>query len=557
MRIATGKYIADGTSQYFETGFRPDLVIIKGGARSSCFWTDEAWCSRSNSFSPQLSNKQGVAVDDRGFRIGNSSFIGTSTVIYHWLAIADDGEQALETTSWQGNGLSPTTYALNTQKTPALAIIKRDTAASPIGRHVSSTISTKLDGAGSANNQFILGLGVGTITVDGQNEVNELDIPARLGEGCALAAFFGGSNSAVVSWVGDGVAGRTIGSGLSSIKAALFYPENGSSPIRLKTDTVADGAVLLLNSDQPGQDQLTFSGGNLVIGPDTTLNTSGVTYRAVVFGADSGISFPAPAISTFKAGSGRKVVYLPGRDVASRIELGTSDSLKIDGALSLEWMGQLLYQDTTNAQPSNVGPLILRHGGDITVQGNLSWGLMALHVNDEPQGLSGPSLNPVVTNVFTNGPFSSIVNNWRTGILPPRGNRYMHWLVTHDGLGGWKFWLNGKLVKQRQINLVTVNGNPNIQSGAGHRTTVGARWDGSAYIEPCRMRFGLARVYSRALTTDEVQRRFARAALGTSAADVSDFVEEWDAANASGTALPATKVSANNGLIVNGSIVAL
>jgi hypothetical protein len=87
---------------------------------------------------------------------------------------------------------------------------------------------------------------------------------------------------------------------------------------------------------------------------------------------------------------------------------------------------------------------------------------------------------------------------------------------------------------------------------------LGAAYNAGAPVQMSRQRVSLARLYNRALTPSEVASRFARAGLGSSEADVtSGLVEEWDAVNASGSTLPATIASANNGAIVGGSIIAL
>lgn len=557
MKVATGSYTGNGTTQTISCGFEPTVVYVRGGAQSSAVWCKETWNERTNSFDALLSRGSGITARDDGFDIRDLAFVNASGTTFHWCAIADDGTLALESLNWQGNGLSPHRIKLNTQKTPKAVQIKRDTAAESVGRSFDSTSSVNLTGSGAVVGQLVLSAGLGYIDVDGNNKVNQLS--GTLGEATMGHFFFGDYNSAVVTWTGDGVAGRVIPTGLSSaLKFATIFAD-AAFIMRYKSDTMAAGETHPVTPIAAKSNEVSFTGSTIVIGSDTACNASGVVYHAVVFAADNGVPLPrTPRVTTCKPGSGRKVVSLPGRSVLSAIDCGVSDSLMITGAMTQEWLGQLFYADMNATGASTCGGLMLRHSGDLATSGNVSWGLLATHT-DDTYGSSSPFINPIVSPLFIN--IDANVNDvgkiMRSGVLPPRFHRWMHVIVTHDGLGNVEMWMNGHRTKHRNIDATT-RGTTNIVSTPGHKTVVGARWDGAAFVDALRMNFALGRVWTRELTYAECIARYRRAALGdTSAADVTGFLEEWDAANASGTSLPATVNAANNGTIVNGSIVTL
>jgi hypothetical protein len=568
MRIASGTYTGNGTSQRISVGFRFDTIFVKGGSNASGIWSRENWSERTNTFNAQLSIKDAIAPAGDGtyFDVGAAPEVNASATTYYWFAIADTGEGMFETGNYHGNQLVGRVVYTQTQKQINALWIKRDTARAAIGNVYPSTKSTYLTtNAGEVTNHYILSLGVGQFTVDGGATyapwVNEND--GNRGEATQYLAWFGDSaNCKLVSWTGDGTTNRTITTTCASdLQAALVWQENGARSIRFKTSAMPSGQTGPGSNSAFQSNELNLSGTSLVTGSSTNLNQSGLQYYAIVFGQDDGASLPAAnKVPACAAGSGRKVIDLPGRSTSSCIDFGSSDTLKFNGAMSMVLMAQVWYYNPSGNQPSTMQALLARSTGTLTSAGATSWGIHLAHYMETTQGLCGPMFTPVVTDrqVNDSGPPDPAGAVWRSGIIPPRGFRWFFIGLSHDGNGRWKMFLDGKLVKQRDIDMATTYSTPNIAGGTGHRTAAGARWNGSAFVDFLRMRFALARIYTTELSDSQqvaLYQRHAQGNLGVS--DVTGFLEEWDAANASGTSLPATVNSANNGTITNGTIITL
>lgn len=558
MRIATGTYTGNGNGQSITLPFKPLIVFIKCTAQFAGFWTRNSFSSRHNRMAANDSLSLACTSIDTGFSVGTNANTNTNLSTYHYLAIAEDGSQALETISWQGNGVAGLVINQNMAKTLSAIIIKRDNTQSGVVRQKNTTVGSRLDGAGAAALAFVSAYTTGNFTVTNASQVNQADLPNGIGEGTTGLIFYEDTQSKVITWTGDGTASKTIPTGLASIKAALIWADSGTFIGRIKTDTMGASEIADVSNGALVGSELTFTGSDLVTGTGASLNANLVVYHAIVFGPDSGTAISdLSAVPTCATGSGRKVINLPGRGTASRIECGNSDTLKIDGAITIEWMGQPLYWTTNATTDGNEGMLISRTGGGaLATLGNVSWALGQkpwLTLGWEVQFFAASTSLLALTST------PDIGNVFRTGRTPTPGNRYMHLMLTQDGSGRMTFYVNGKYSHQRQIDMVAYNGNPNGGSTTGHLTTIGASWVDPSYTNPTRMNFALARTYNRALTAAEVLTRYQRAAQGilTTPDVTSGLVEEWDANNATGTTLTATVNATNNGTIVNGSIVTL
>lgn len=132
----------------------------------------------------------------------------------------------------------------------------------------------------------------------------------------------------------------------------------------------------------------------------------------------------------------------------------------------------------------------------------------------------------------------------------------LYWFAMADnGSGRWRLYINGRLVKQRNIDMAGVTltddagTRSNAGAGTGHTTMFGARWSGSAAGNLARMTMCGASVYGSELTPAQARQMWRRNFLAdTSQADITP-VERWLADDASGTSWPATISAANNGTI--------
>lgn len=530
MKVAIGTYVSDGNRRSIDVGFAPRQVFIKGDtAQLLAQRSDDMWCARSNVLGADDSYLNGIGIFGDELHIGTAAEVNTSGARYYWCAIGDDGSEDFDLQSWMGNATAGHVVELAVRKTPIFAMAKRDSTL-PAALKFAGAASAAADGTALA--ECFSALSAGSVTLTAVDNVNQYTV-GGFGEGIDGLFVFDGSNARVVSW-SAGTSGQFIDCGCDPLAAIIVRTDTTGVPAHFLTRDMHDAAPI--TAAAIAANTATLAPGGIVLGSSATLRTG--TFYALVFGRRDGVpSRRAPAIIV----RDRKGVYLPGRGTAAQVDCGTSDAtLKIDGAITIEWYG-IQWADQYS---SSVGVHLLERGvGPAATVGAYSWGLAAIQVQDF--SWSGPQLAAITTNQWAEvAPLDAAV--WRTGIVMPWG-RPAHVMTVHEGNGRWRMHLNGRLVKQRRINLAT-----NIVSGSGHRTGFGMRRNtaDTAWTQAQRQVILSGRVYAAALTQEQCAARFAREALGSSETDVTTGLAEWwDARNASGLLLPASVNAANNGTI--------
>ena len=552
MLIKTFKQWGNGQDWGVDLTIRPKGALAAvDAAQPAVMWSPEVWANRSSPLGATDSRWDAIRPYETGLFAGQDASVNTRGATTHCLAWGASKTVDYETGNYMGNQQAGRVVYLQTQQTPIAVLVKRDSTRAPVLWANGQCL--KLDGTGVST--AITSVGVGQFVVDASNESNEYNAAGQLGEGIEYWAFFPGGSISVATWAGGQTAGSQIASAAGAIRGALILDTSAASAVVTLIDTMASGygkqgsAALSANV-------ATISNNRLLAGSGNTANQTGRNYVALIFSDSDSAEFKAPALVTKK----RRAVYLPGRDIASYIDCGTSDAtLKLNGAISIEWYGIPFFPQGGGGAD---GALITRGAGSWGAAGSASWGAAIFQTPMSSLHWQSAMLSIVTADRWGASGRLELCQ-WRTGTVGPL-NLPVHWMITHDGAGGWKVFKNGKQVNQRNIDLSNTaisqgaSALPNIQSGAGHKTLIGARMGGAttAYL---RSAFMLSRVYSRELTPIEAITRFQIAALGASkSADVtSGLAEEWDAANAGGNLVPATVNSTNDGTIHYGSVLTL
>lgn len=580
MKVQTGWFKGNGDFQRITIGWKPAVVIARTATANGSmhYHCEDMWCKRTDAFHNLAAAQSGIQIRDDGFEVGSLVGVNEAGATIYWMALAPSVEDpaSLETVDYMGSGAAGRVLNLKTQKAPLAALFKRDSNASGVFWESVSGWATFMDSTSQASQSaYVQSAAVGSFTLSADIRVNEYG--TGNGEGTSCLAFFPGStNLKIVQWEGNGQANRRIVTGdTRRIKALLVQVADASGGPRVKTQEMSGGLIATAKPVALPTDNIALDGSDLILPVSSGVNTTPRLYTALVWfeEAETPLTQPskrAPAVIT----KGRRAVFLPGRSVPSRIDCSNSDTLKIDGSITIEMMTQAMYGAGGDTVVGNPLWLIARSAG-VTgpasapdTRGNFSFAMALvrnLGSNGGPlQGWPGPQMMTTVSS------FMDLQANpvhcgylWRTGVMPRRGQPYDHWVFTISGTGApgaaqsCKLYRLGGMVKQRDMPVPA--GLDGVKGGTGHRTVIGAQWDGASYLNPGRMSFMAARIYNRALTADEVAARYARSALQSTAyADVtSGLVEEWDAANARGATLPATVNAANNGTIVNGAVIAL
>lgn len=554
MSIQTGTYTGNGTRQDVALGFRPEMVFtIPALAEHVGVKIDDFWCGRSNVLSATDSFIDGAKLTDDGFSLGQSVRMNANGTTYHYLALSRSAALKMAFAGLQGNAASGRVVKLDDATvTPAAVIGKRDSTRDGVLQVLTST-SALLGATALTESGAITSLATGQFTVSGSNYVNEYNPAAELGEGIDFVAFEAGANFAAVAYTGTG-ATQTVALGFQP-KAVIVAKLSGSMQAgRIKTDTMGtDETKPLSNAAGATSDGVSFVATGIELTAGSSINTNTATYVVIGWRDHTETAIAAPAVVT----TGKKAVLLPGAGAAAHIDCGTDASLVIDGALTLEWMGGM-----EPLRRNSPVPMLWR--GNAVTNTSLSCsfamyaGIWSGNSYTNQLRWSGPQIAIGCADRLDLAVLATeIRSSWRTGILPPFGEM-THFVATHDGSGGWTFYRNGLLVRQRALDLTSIP-LPNIDGQSGHRMMIGGMYTGAAATNNTqRQRFMLGRVYDAELTPAEVATRFEIAGLGSGGTDPdTNLVEEWDAANASGSSVPATVSSANNGTITGGSVIDL
>lgn len=543
MLVKQGSYIGNGERRFVDLGFKPLAVLAKADSTQyAAIWLPDMWCGRSNVLGDSSSYISGIRETESGFIVGSAAALNSDGVTVHYIALGDDGSGDVEVQSWAGNATAGREITLQSQLTPIASIIKRD-GPRQAALKVAGVATVAMKGGTIAD---AIMLGVGKVTLDASNEVNEWDSAGGLGEGIDGLFLAASDQCRAVSWVGDGTTGRVIDTGVNNASCAIISnPASGGSSRLLmasmagKIGPVTNGSALLSN-------EASLSGSSISIIAASPLNVSGQAYGAIVFSDKEATQSKSPAIIKQK---GKQAVLLTG-DSGSYIHCGSSDAtLMIDGAITYEWFGAHMHNVT--AAKIIDGQIIVRGNGAYGNAGGYSWSLCLGSPDDGLLGWDGPTYCPQTHNLMgLSVPLNT--NNWRTGILAPFG-QLQHVIASIGADGNCFMMINGVLVKQRK------NVNAAIDSVAGHPTVIGGRSSSGSVARNTRLIMRELSIYNRALTMDEAYNRYLRVALGSkSASDVtSGLAERWSADNAGTSKLKAIVNAANNGTVAGCQIIQL
>lgn len=212
LQIKVGTYTGDGVDDRNITGvgFRPDLVIVKGGANIAC-WRNKF--NRGDSTMYFAGNTANFAdgiqeILNDGFQVGTDAKVNANGTTYYYIAIkGTDGQEYFQTGKYVGNATDARQLTVSgITFTPDIFFTKGDTAQNPSVRTAEVTgdnawhFSGSIDAANEIQNLVANGVELGT--------------SART-NGSALEYFFAAlkKHTGVIAsgtYTGDGVDGRSI-----------------------------------------------------------------------------------------------------------------------------------------------------------------------------------------------------------------------------------------------------------------------------------------------------------------------------------------------------------
>ena len=559
----TGTYTGNGTTQSVNVGFRPSLVVLKGNTTEfALFGNDTNFMKRTDHFlnAASISGTDGILITDTGFTVGSSVRANTNAIVYHYFAYCDNGSDNLLQANWAGNGASGRTVDLFTRKPIAGAICKRDNNNAAVWLVGDAASNYWYNGATNAvSTGTTLDSETGQITLGSGNEINQW--AGLLGEGINCLAFAKNSEAVTVkTYTGTGGARNVT---LPFIPEAFFIATRSTtSPTsRAWFSSLSAGQDLPLTNQAIASGTITVSGSRIAFA-GATLNATSIEY--VIY------AFRKLRYNTWTPPNTLPITINKAVELASTgyVDCGTSDSLQISGAITMEWFGTVYLPDTTQYTGSadidtlagnqdKLTPLIFRSSGADMAAGAVSFGMAISAGTVSVDAYIDCSVLVAMHDYWgmlqSNASGDLDNHPWNTGITIP-ANENVHIIATHAGSGYWTLYVNGVRIKERKRDeLLASTPRANVTGYSGHKTVIGGRLRDGLIANANGGSVRLARIYNRALTEQEVMKNYL--SLFGKATVTSNFIEEWNANNATSTTLVASNLAVNNGSIVNGTVI--
>lgn len=581
--VSTGSFAGAAFNQFIDCGLTPDVTLCKISGSAARWFKENSFFRRTSFFNVTAAGQGAILANrDNGFLVGVDTTVNNAGSTSFWLAFADNDSGLIQNGGYAGNQIDNRVVDLKLKPFDAMWI-KRDNATEGVfkSRYMPDNIAVLAASSSASTGTYVRTINAdGTFTVDASTNTNQWNGVTGLGESIEFTTFKHQDGVLYCkSYIGDGTTSRLINVGLTPCAAIVFSHDGNSKPEFATTDMAGSGSLDFTAG--AFVDSLAFSGNSVrVSGPSvTTANRNGVTYTLIAFARNKvgagGETQRSLVPTRFNVSGGRVQLLLNGLN--SAIKCGADDSLIINGALTMEWIGCLMGRtgDTAPGGSSIIWPLIYR--GNETVQtggatlalltpggqGSASYG-MFIATGDNGSWF-GEALHILTTTVCdaTNRVGDISYKPLSTGIVIPRNlGAVMHILVTIDANGSIHAYVNGRCVKERKLDLAIVGSaapQPNIVSTSGHQFCIDSalKTGGTVVTGSHRVKFELARVYNVELSGGEAYQRFRYGFLGDPAfADVArGLVEEWKASRNNGTNLLALNNHANDGVVVNGQFI--
>ena len=395
IKTMSGTYVGTGAALTVTLGFKPTVVFIKADAAFNMqFKVAGSWYDRTDCYGSEDSTGQGIVFTEDGFTVGTSQKLNVAATTYHYFAICDNGADAVIPYSWQGNGATRQIDFWK-GKHPEKILIKRDSAQSLIVVNKNKGSGVNVSGAG------VTGIidDDGVLTLANDAATNQWS--TNLGEGCTALAYCQHPDLLFTCYIGAASI-KTVPLPFDP-EAVFIYPitTGSSSTTMCWWNTIAQGSHLPIGAGGIGTGRITSVQNQLITLPvNSYTNAAGVVYGVIAFKKRRNTSV-REEITNIVA---NRYVRLNN---GGYINCGNSDTLKFDGACTLEWCGAI-YPDPALGVPYATGlgagindvagkqiPLIFRSLGADGTDGAVSFGLAAVAPRPEGAGQTGADWNEI------------------------------------------------------------------------------------------------------------------------------------------------------------------
>lgn len=445
LRAVTGTYTGDGQTKDIALGFVPDVVFVWCDEQQLIWRNNFSWHGRSQRFhtTPSAYNIRSSVEDHpwtpfRKAKFGVDATYSVAARTYKYLALKTNQTDTMEELTIIGNALTGRQVDWTSRRSK-LIMTKRDSARSMLfTEDGKAPIHSDILDLTPGNEVVVTDTGM---TLSDSVWVNENNNAGR-GEAIEYFSFIEQHGFKVVRHVGTG--GATTVSGLGD---AVFILD--ASHVAKGQAVIAGGNGSCFDAVAPTA-PVSLAGGVLTL-PEA-YNVAATEYLIVSF-ADTA----SPDVEV----SAEPTAALVGQADGA---ITLSPGLALSGDCSWEYYGRLIgYPGENFFHPM----LMLGDGADNATSG-MNGGMYLFQTDPDTNGWLGPVLRIIHSNYLARHrvtPHNTInYYNLNTGIVIPL-REAVHIVVTHNGMGHWRVFLNGHLVKDVKTNLA--------QSAYGNRLNGG------------------------------------------------------------------------------------
>ena len=521
----------DGSANpLLELPFPPSLAIAKLNSASGygelwgrhCGFNGRASAFRSIA---DQSNTQLLDVQKKvpGAWLTSYNNSGNSISIF---SVYDPDEVAYVPRGFRGVGTAGKVIRTHEGRPVKLAMIKRDNTTPPW--FIDTTSGVNAAGTTLCTAKF---------EADGTIIVTD-DADLLLGESTSIHGFVESDYTQIIDYVG----GKSpyIQTRFDEIEALFIIPWGAYS---VEAAFWCSGRNVTL---QPLVAGAAISGGCVVLGGAVNIATSsdynlaGRNYKMLVFRKIRQIIEPRPLLS-----SRPKMLHM---GASTYLDCGTNNSLTISGDQTQEFYGTVVLNGRKSAATggnaeADSRALLTRCAGTYGAAGTCTFGMWAAYIynNNTFPGYHVSAADRFLFTASGQSNFDLVLDVcervWES--------RLTHCVVTSTATGTIRFYMDGRLVR-----VVSTETAAFARTGAnGHRTIIGGH-QGPSTVDMAnnQLAFAQARVYRRVLSDAEIAANYQACRDGLSVPS-QDFLEEWIAAKFDGAKVPATRLSANDGVL--------
>jgi hypothetical protein len=299
-----GSFTGNGTSQFIETSFEPNLVFVKGDTTQTAVWSTSFHGDATEYFGASAAAFAGginIVAGESGFNVGSNLAVNSDTLVYEYVAFGNattprfgNGAEDFYVGSYTGNGIDGRAID-HLGFTPSMVVVKRNngTANQSVWKADGPVMADNTSAYFSGTADNTAGALMQTLTDDGFTLGTNAAVNAA-GATYVWFAFAEGDNFDIGSYTGNGTADRAItGVGFSPDLVWVKRDTNSVGVHRSSSPTLAGVTSQHFTALPNDTNDITaLNADGFTLGNSAEVNASSGAYRYAAW--NSSLSSSAP-----------------------------------------------------------------------------------------------------------------------------------------------------------------------------------------------------------------------------------------------------------------------